>query len=96
MLSTFFSVTYEDLALEERCARCWCCSNCQDKCGCVADETTDGTLMRVLGLLHSEALIHVGECRKNFEKEEEREFGKICERKVGAKGNADSTDESDD
>ena len=33
---------------------------------------------------------------KNFEKEKEREFGKICERKVGAKGNADSTDESDE
>ena len=75
MFKSFSAVTYDDMALEERCHKCWCCTNCKDRCGCAGEEDEDETAVRVLGLRPSEQMKLAEEWKNKFVKEEEKVFG---------------------
>ena len=69
------AVTYEDLAEVEGCAKCSCCTFCQQECGCVGEETEDDTILRVFGLPQTAAIKQAQMMRQEFELEEEEFFG---------------------
>ena len=81
----------------EGCVRCSCCTNCQEECGCVGEETEDETILRVLGVPLTAAIKQAEKMRQEFILEEEEFFGsEHSEEDIGEVGEEDASSKSEE